>query len=222
MSHSNIQIDTNLYDRQIRTYGEDAVKKMSSSSVLIYGLEKGLGTEVAKNLTLGGIRNVYLYDENQVQVSDLETGFYFNTDSFGNTRSQVLVSKLQELNPYVTVQSVEDYKQGQNVTIVINQSTELVNQINEYCRESNSKMVVLYSRGVSGVVFVDAGSSHNVTDATGENIEPVQIGEITSDGKVKCASNSAHDFQSGDYVRFDNLEGTNVEQFNKEDRKSVV
>lgn len=222
MSHSNIQIDTNLYDRQIRTYGEDAVKKMSSSSVLIYGLEKGLGTEVAKNLTLGGIRNVYLYDENQVQVSDLETGFYFNTDSFCKTRSQALVSKLQELNPYVTVQAVEDYKQGQNVTIVINQSTELVNQINEYCRETNSKMVVLYSRGVSGVVFVDAGSSHTVTDATGENIEPVQIGEIASDGKVKCAPNSAHDFQSGDYIRFDNLEGTNVEQFNKEWKIKVI
>lgn len=222
MSQSNTQIDNNLYDRQIRTYGEEAVKKMSSSSVLIYGLAKGLGTEVAKNLTLGGIRNVYLYDENQVTASDLETGFYFSTDSIGKTCSQALVSKLQELNPYVTVQAVEDYKQGQNVTIVINQSTELVSQINKYCRETNSKMVVLYSRGVSGAVFVDAGQSHTVTDATGETIEPVQIGEITSEGKVKCAPNSAHDFQSGDYVRFDNLEGTNVEQFNKEWKIKVI
>ncbi len=222
MTQSNVQIDNNLYDRQIRTYGEEAVKKMTSSSVLIYGLSKGLGTEVAKNLTLGGIRNVYLYDNGQVEDSDLETGFYFSTDSIGSMRSQVLVSKLQQLNPYVTVHSVSDFKQGQNVTIVINQSTELVSQINKYCRETNSKMVVLYSCGVSGVVFVDAGHSHHITDITGETIEPVQIGEITTDGKVKCAPNSAHDFQSGDYVRFDNLEGTNVEQFNKEWKIKVI
>lgn len=223
MSQFNTQIDNNLYDRQIRTYGEEAVKKMSSSSVLIYGLAKGLGTEVAKNLTLGGIRNVYLYDENPVVSSDFETGFYYTTDSCGLARSQALVSKLQELNPYVNVQAVNDFKQGQNVTIVINQSTELVTDIiSKYCRETNSKLVVLYSRGVSGAVFVDAGHSHTVTDATGENIEPVQIGEISLDGKVKCAPNSSHDFQSGDFIKLDNLEGTNLEQFNKEWEIKVI
>jgi len=223
MYQTNTQIDNNLYDRQIRTYGIDAIKKMSSSSVLIYGLAKGLGTEVAKNLTLGGIRNVYLYDENQVIPSDCETGFYYQTDSLGQLRSQALVSKLRELNPYVNVQAVNDFKQGQNVTIVINQSTELVtNIVSKYCHETNSKLVVLYSCGISGVVFVDAGQFHTVIDTTGENIEPIQIGEISSDGKVKCAPNSSHDFQSGDFIKLDNLEGTNLEQFTKEWEIDVI
>ena len=215
-------IDNQFYERQIRTYGEREVKKMSNSSVLIYGLDKGLGTEVARNLTLGGIRNIYLYDQNKVISSDLETGIYFTTDSFDKTRSQVLVPKLQELNPYVTIQAVEDFKQKQNVTIVINQSIELVNQINKYCRKTNSKMVALYSCGISGAIFVDAGDTHLITDTTGETIEPVQISEITQDGKVKCAPNSVHDFQSGDYISFDNLEGTNIEQFNKEWQINVI
>jgi ubiquitin-activating enzyme E1 len=223
MSQTFTQIDNNLYDRQIRTYGVEAMKKMSSSSVLIYGLEKGLGTEVAKNLTLGGVRNIYLYDENPVISSDLETGIYYSTDSIGLIRSQVLVTKLKELNPYVNIQAVNNFKQKQNVTIVINQSTETVsNVISNYCREISSKLVVLYSRGISGVIFVDAGQSHTVTDVTGENIEPVQIGEIYSDGKVKCASNSSHDFQSGDTIKFNNLEGTNLEQFNKEWKINVI
>jgi ubiquitin-activating enzyme E1 len=216
------QIDNNLYDRQIRTYGEEAVKKMTFSSVLIYGLAKGLGTEVGKNLALGGIRNIYLYDENKVENSDLETGFYFNDNSIGKIRSQDLICKLQELNPYVTIQSVTDFKQKQNVTIVINQSIETVSEISKYCRDTSSKLVVLYSCGVSGVVFVDAGNCHTITDATGENIEPVQIGEISTDGKVKCVLNSSHDFQSGDYIRIDNLEGTNVQQFNREWKIKVI
>jgi ubiquitin-activating enzyme E1 len=199
MSQVSTQIDNNLYDRQIRTYGEEAVKKMTSSSVLIYGLARGLGTEVAKNLTLGGIRNVYLYDSETVNPDDLETGFYYSTNSLGQKRSESLVSKLQELNPYVNVQAVDSYQQDQNVTIVINQSVQIVKQINQYCRELNSKQVVLYSGGISGVVFVDAGTSHTVSDATGETIEPIQIGEITYEGIVRCAPHNSHDFQTGDF-----------------------
>ena len=60
-NNSDSSIDMSLYDRQVRTYGKEAVEKMAMSSVLIYGLEKGLGTEVGKNLALGGIRNIYLY-----------------------------------------------------------------------------------------------------------------------------------------------------------------
>lgn len=221
MSQSNT-IDNNLYDRQIRTYGEEAVKKMTSSSVLIMGLDKGLATEVGKNLALGGIRNIYLYDKNNISQSDLETGFYYSVDSVGQSRSQVLANKLQELNPYVTVESVDSFNNQQNVTILINQSVETVQTMSDYCRSNNSKLVVLYSKGVSGVVFVDAGNSHLVTDATGETIESVQIGEINSDGKVRCATNNSHDFQSGDYIRFENMEGTNVKQFEKEWKINVI
>ena len=46
-------IDVNLYDRQIRTYGIEAMEKINSSSVLIIGLGKGIGTEIAKNLAFG-------------------------------------------------------------------------------------------------------------------------------------------------------------------------
>lgn len=218
MSQVNTSIDSNLYDRQIRTYGIDAVKKLTSSSVLIYGLADGLGTEVAKNLALGGIRNIYLLDESPIQTSDLETGFYYDTNSIGMIRSEVLAKKIQELNPYTNVKSVSSYEQQSDVTILINQSVETINCVSAYC----SKMVVLYSRGVSGVVFVNAGTSHIVTDITGENIEPVQVGEISGDGKVRCAPNNSHDYQSGDYIRFENLQGENLEQFAKEWKIKVL
>lgn len=208
-----LDIDINLYDRQVRTYGLDAIKKISSSSVLIIGLENGLATEVGKNLALGGIKNIYLYDTFNIKETDLENGFYYSVDSIGKPRSDVLANKLQELNPYVTVESVNDWDKNQNVTIIINKSIEFIKQISNYCRSNNSKLVVLFSKGMAGVIFVDAGISHIITDITSEIIEPVQIGEITNDGIVHCAQNSSHDFQSGDYITFSNLEGTNLEQF---------
>ncbi len=213
MSSINTNIDNNLYDRQIRTYGEEAVKKMSTSSVLIMGLAGGLGTEIGKNLALGGIKNIYLYDLSDVNSDDLNTGFYYSTESIGYTRAQVLQPKLQELNPYISVYATESYQVGQDVTICVNQPTFVVEQLSQWTRSQGKKLVVLYSKGASGVVFVDAGAAHTVTDATGENIESVQIGDITSEGKVRCALYASHDFQSGDLIEFTNLDGTGVEQF---------
>ena len=205
------QIDVNLYDRQIRTYGIKAVEKMSTSSVLIYGLAKGLGTEVGKNLALSGIKTIYLYDTSNVNSSDLETGYYYSYDDIGKSRSSVLAPKLQELNPYIVVIPVDNYMMEQNVTIVINMSIQTVQEINNYSRETSSKMVALWSGGLSGVIFNDANINHLVTDMTGENIEPVQIGSITSEGIVTCAPNSSHDFQSGDTIMFSNIQGDNLD-----------
>lgn len=211
---NNNEIDNNLYDRQIRTFGYEAVKKISTSSILIYGLEQGLGTEVAKNLSLCGIKNIYLCDNNNVNSNDLETGYYYTTNDINLTRSNVLVNNIQELNPYVSVHSVIDYKQNQNVTIVINQDTQIVDEISDYCRNNNSSLVVLYSKGLSGILFIDAGINHLVNDVRGENIEPIQIYDINNKGIVTCCN--PHDFQTNDVITFVSLEGKNIELLENE------
>lgn len=223
MSQINNTIDINLYDRQIRTYGVDAVIKMSSSSVLVIGLAGGIATEVCKNLALGGVKNIYLYSNSDdvVTENDLETGYYY-TNSIGYNRGCILATKLQELNPYVSINVVKDINQNQNVTIMINQDINYIKSISKITRENNSKFIAVFSKGVSGCIFVDAGFNHLITDKIGENIEPVQIGEITPSGKVICAPNTTHDYQSGDVITFDNLQGHNVDQFKREFKIDVI
>jgi len=47
------QIDTNLYSRQIGTFGMETMGKLIKLDVLIVGM-RGLGVETAKNLILAG------------------------------------------------------------------------------------------------------------------------------------------------------------------------
>jgi ubiquitin-activating enzyme E1 len=212
----NSTIDINLYDRQVRTYGLEAVQKMNTSSVLIYGLASGLATEVAKNLALGGIKTIYLYDDiidNIVTINDLKTGYYYQESNIGQLRSEVLAKKIQELNPYIQVIPVRTYKMEQQVTCLINQPTNYIKEFANYSRN----YVVLFSKGVSGVIFVDATSYHLVNDVTGENIDPVQIGSISESGLVQCAQYSKHDYQTGDIITFTNVQGTNVDWLSKKE-----
>ena len=206
-------IDINFYDRQIRTYGFDAMTKIVSSSVLIYGLEQGLGTEIGKNLTLSGVKDIFLYDNNTITKKDLDTGYYYTNNDLGKIRSIILMNKLKELNSYTTIHSVDNYKQQQqqlNVMIVINQPVETIHEISDYCRSENIKLIIMWSKGISGVIFVDAGNEHLIID---KDMEPIQITNINDAGLVTVTN---HEYQTGDIITFTNMEGTNLDFFEKD------
>ena len=56
-------IHTNLYSRQISTYGMDIMLKIKNIKVIIIGL-KGVGIEVSKNIILSGVDEISIFDDN--------------------------------------------------------------------------------------------------------------------------------------------------------------
>jgi ubiquitin-activating enzyme E1 len=78
----DVQIDTNLYSRQIGTFGIETMGKLIKLKVLIVGM-RGLGVETAKNLILAGPASVALYDPNIVSINDLGANFYLKESHVG-------------------------------------------------------------------------------------------------------------------------------------------
>lgn len=215
---SKLSDNLDMYDRQNRTYGTEATKTLTSSTVVVFGLNGGLATESCKNLILSGVMNIVLVEDGVVEASDLYTGFYFTEESIGSPRHIVLASKLHELNPYcnITFTDFDHLDLSNKVVIVHNGSVSDAMMINNLCREVGSKFVWSITKGVSGFVFVDANINHHVTDMTGETIDPVQIASISQDGIVECAQHNSHDFQTGDTILFTNVSGTNVSFLERE------
>ncbi len=88
------KIDTNLYSRQIGTFGMEAMGKLIKMNVLIVGL-RGLGVETAKNLILAGPKSVTLYDPTLVNIGDLTSNFYCKEAHVGKvTRAEASFEKL--------------------------------------------------------------------------------------------------------------------------------
>ena len=67
-------LNSNLYSRQIKTFGVETMKRLSKLKIIIFGL-RGLGSEIAKNLILSGPKQVSLYDKNIVKINDLGNNF---------------------------------------------------------------------------------------------------------------------------------------------------
>ena len=99
-------VDTDLYSRQIGTFGMETMGKLIQLKVLIIGM-RGLGVEVAKNIILSGPKSVTIYDEVFASINDLSSNFYLSEADVGKKkRDEACLKKLQELNPYVTVSSI--------------------------------------------------------------------------------------------------------------------
>lgn len=102
------QIDTNLYSRQIGTFGLETMGKLIKMQTAIVGL-RGLGVECAKNLILAGPKSVMLYDPEITKINDLGANFYTEPAHVGKvSRADACVNKLKELNPYVKVEVIPD------------------------------------------------------------------------------------------------------------------
>ena len=148
-----VKIDTNLYSRQIGTFGMEAMSKLIKMNVLIVGL-RGLGVETAKNLILAGPKSVTLYDPTPVTWGDLSSNFYCREEHVGKTtRADASYEKLQELNPYVKVNIVstltlEDHANFHVVayTEILNNIDEII-EINEFVRSKNIGFILSQTYG---------------------------------------------------------------------------
>ena len=88
------------WSRYIGAMGIQAVKKQSSSSVLLIGLGT-LGLEIAKNLVLSGLQKLTIV-ENTILTGGSQEHFYMS-DLKGKSIAEC-VFKIKELNPYMLVE----------------------------------------------------------------------------------------------------------------------
>jgi ubiquitin-activating enzyme E1 len=220
-STENNEVDTNLYSRQIGTYGMETMGKLIKMNVLIVGM-RGLGVEVAKNLILAGPRSVTIVDDEITKINDLGANFYLEESHVGQvSRANASYQKLQELNPYVKVGVMdstskieEAIKSGQfhvvcHTEMIINGNVLEPKDMNALCRQHNVGYISAQALGHWGYTFLDYGTNHTITDANGEACKEfivimIERGETT---KVTLHEDKRHTYEEGDYVKFREVEG---------------
>ena len=208
------EIDQNLYSRQIYVMGMDAMKKMNASSVIVSGLG-GVGVEIAKNIILAGVKQVTIQDTRTATIDDLASQFYLTEESIGQNRATASLSSLAHLNKYVTVNVLTDelseeiIKKHNCLVLTDWRSEEEILKWSSFCHENQIKFIYADVRGLFGMVFADFGKDFLVRDATGEEPLRFEVSNITNAKKpvVSSPKGKPHNFEKGDYVKFEGVEG---------------
>ncbi|PVU87282.1 hypothetical protein BB559_006126 [Furculomyces boomerangus] len=207
------EIDESLYSRQLYVLGVEAMKKMSASNVLIVGL-KGLGAEIAKNVTLAGVKSVTLCDPSPVQIRDLGTQFFLTKDDIGKPRAQATAVKLSELNPYVPIDVMNSEPLPEDLLkfkVVVFTETDINKQLyyNEITHKAGICFISTETHGLFSSVFNDFTEEFIVDDPTGETPISGMIASIESspEGIVTCLDETRHGLEDDDYVTFSEIKG---------------
>eukprot|EP00026_Physarum_polycephalum_P001819 Phypoly_transcript_01822.p1 GENE.Phypoly_transcript_01822~~Phypoly_transcript_01822.p1 ORF type:complete len:1003 (+),score=201.81 Phypoly_transcript_01822:109-3117(+) len=181
------------FSRQAPLLGEEGMKSMSLSTVLIHGLN-GVGVEIAKNIILTGVGTVLLHDGSDLQVTDLSSQFFATFEEVGKNKVDVCLDKLQQLNELTRVEKYsgnlgEDLWQiptPPSVVVVINHTLNAqLCKFDEMCRTHNTKLVVVEVWGLCGLIISDFGSSFKYLDASGKEYLDVPLAKTEPDSQNK-------------------------------------
>jgi molybdopterin/thiamine biosynthesis adenylyltransferase/DNA-binding transcriptional regulator YhcF (GntR family) len=77
--------------------------KVEQARVMIVGAG-ALGNEVAKNLALMGVGQIYILDFDQIEAANLSRSVLFRERDNGRSKAEIAAARLKELNPDIRVQ----------------------------------------------------------------------------------------------------------------------
>ncbi|EDS44112.1 NEDD8-activating enzyme E1 regulatory subunit [Culex quinquefasciatus] len=95
------------YDRQIRLWGEHGQTLLENAQICLINAT-ALGTEILKGVVLPGIGGFNIVDSGLVTEEDIGCNFFLDSGSVGQSRARSCMQLLQELNPDVNGEYVDE------------------------------------------------------------------------------------------------------------------
>lgn len=103
-------MEDECYDRSIRFFGKDGQKKLCATKVAIVGVG-GLGTHVAQQLALYGVREIVLIEPEELDVSNFNRyiGVRHDDPVPGTPKIAVASRMIKEINPEIEITPIPKY-----------------------------------------------------------------------------------------------------------------
>ncbi len=139
-----------MFSKHVTLIGENCLKTLQTSSVLITGMG-GLGCTVAQMLARTGIGELHIADSDKVALSNLNRQILFDSNDIGRYKVDAAYEKLKKIAPNITVFPIKD-----NVT----ENFSLLSKINciADCTDNYSSRIILDRIAENlGIYLVHAG-----------------------------------------------------------------
>ena len=92
----------NQFSRLELLLGKDAIEKLGSKNILVFGLG-GVGGNVCDALVRSGIKNITIVDNDEVSISNINRQLIANLNTIGKAKVDVMEEHLKSINKEVNV-----------------------------------------------------------------------------------------------------------------------
>lgn len=94
------------FERTRKIFGEDAMKRLSASTVAVFGVG-GVGGYVAEALARSGIGHIVLVDKDEVSLTNLNRQIIALHSTLGKPKVQVMKERILDINPDAAVDAFQ-------------------------------------------------------------------------------------------------------------------
>lgn len=108
----------NRYSRNILTIGTEGQQRLSDASVFIIGCG-ALGGQVAMLLAGAGVGRIGLADFDTIDISNLQRQLFFSEDAAGQSKLEVLSSRMHGLNSEICIEKYPVMIQRKNAREIL-------------------------------------------------------------------------------------------------------
>jgi len=93
---------SNEFSRTQLLLGKEAMEKLSSSTVAVFGIG-GVGTYVVEALARSGVGNFALFDDDKVCLTNINRQLIATRKTVGRKKVEVMAERIKEINPNANV-----------------------------------------------------------------------------------------------------------------------
>lgn len=143
-----------------RAYGPAAASRFERCHALIVGLG-GVGTWATEALARSGVGRFTLVDLDVVHPSNVNRQLLALTETFGQSKAEVMATRILSINPQAHVRVVDDFLTRDNASAVLTPQPDV---ILDCCDDAKAKLtLVLHARRHRNVLVV-CGAAGGKTD----------------------------------------------------------
>lgn len=215
------------YGRQIAVeqIGRQGQIRLINSKVLIIGCG-ALGSMVAIQLSGAGIGYIGIADFDNIEISNLQRQFFFNTEDVGKSKVNVLAERIKKLNPttevkiyqeLITTRKAEDIIPLYDFIIDATDNPESKKMIGKISKEKGKACCIGGVKDFQGQIMTILPDDNRFEDFFGvtetDGILPCSLGGVMGPTAALCASMQACEaikFLSGN----ENLHSSSLQVFN--------
>jgi tRNA A37 threonylcarbamoyladenosine dehydratase len=96
------------FDRTARLLGDEAMERLASARVVVFGLG-GVGSYAVEGLVRSGIGHLTLVDFDDVCVTNINRQLHAVVRSVGRSKAELMAQRCKEINPDVSVEAVKEF-----------------------------------------------------------------------------------------------------------------
>lgn len=113
------------FDRMGRLVGDDVMKKLFNSHVMVIGLG-GVGSWAAESLARSGVGKLTVVDFDEICITNANRQLHALQGLVGKKKAEVMAERLRKINPQATVNAIPEFYNEQNAEMMLSHQPDYI------------------------------------------------------------------------------------------------